>query len=142
MPIQQWSDDILVVDLTGGPEFNDGHEQKHARPGDIQWRVGGTMQHSPRFSSFVRYDEIDLLESKLLTYGFSYILTTKYEVGFRQRMDFTRDESQSIAIWLERRLPKWRLRLVTSIDEIDDNESIGIVLIPEGFGGGPSPLIR
>lgn len=108
----------------------------------VQWRFGGTLQHTPRFSSFVRYDEIDLLDSRLLSYGFTYILTVKYELGFQQRIDFTEDESRSIDLWLERRVPKWRVRLTASVDEIDDNQTIGIVLIPEGFGGGPSPLIR
>lgn len=108
----------------------------------VQWRFGGTLQHTPRFSSFVRYDEIDVLDSRLLSYGFTYILTTKYEMGLRQRIDFARDQSQSLDLWLERRLPKWRVRLTASVDEIDDNQTIGIVLVPEGFGGGPSPLLR
>ncbi|GAB4197342.1 MAG: hypothetical protein Kow00105_11450 [Phycisphaeraceae bacterium] len=108
----------------------------------VQWRFGGTLQHTPRLSSFVRYDEIDLLDSRLLSYGFTYILTVKYELGFQQRIDFARDETRSIDIWLERRVPRWRVRLSASVDELDDNQTIGIVLIPEGFGGGPSPLIR
>lgn len=108
----------------------------------VQWRFGGTLQHTPRFSTFTRYDEIDLLDSRLLSFGFTYVLTVKYEMGFQQRIDFARDESQSTDLWLERRVPKWRLRLITSIDEIDDNQTIGIVLIPEGFGGGPSPMLR
>jgi len=108
----------------------------------VQWRFGGTLQHNPRFSSFVRYDEIDILDSRLLSYGFTYILTVKYEMGFRQRIDFARDESRSVDVWLERRVPKWRIRLTANVDEIEDNQTIGIVLIPEGFGGGPSPLIR
>ncbi|MEZ6190902.1 MAG: LPS assembly protein LptD [Phycisphaerales bacterium] len=108
----------------------------------VQWRVGGTLQHTPRFSTFTRYDEIDLLDSRLLSFGFTYILTLKYEMGFQQRIDFARDESQSTDVWLERRVPKWRIRLTASLDEIDDNQTIGIVLIPEGFGGGPSPLLR
>ena len=108
----------------------------------VQWRVGGTLQHTPRLTSFVRYDEIDILDSRLLSYGFTYVLTVKYEVGFRQRQDFARDESQSTDVWIERRVPRWRVRLSANVDEIDDDHTIGIVLIPEGFGGGPSPLIR
>jgi len=108
----------------------------------VQWRFGGTLQHTPRFSSFVRYDEIDILNSRLLSYGFTYILTVKYELGFRQRIDFARSQSRSIDLWLERRVPKWRIRLTANVDQIENNQTIGIVLIPEGFGGGPSPLIR
>jgi hypothetical protein len=108
----------------------------------VQWRFGGTLQHTPRFSSFVRYDEIDALDSQLLTYGFRYVLTVKYEMGFQQRIDFEREDSESIDLWLERRVPKWRVRLTASVDDIDDNQTIGISLIPEGFGGGPSPLLR
>ena len=99
----------------------------------VQWRIGGTLQHTPRLTSFVRYDEIDLLDSQLLSYGFTYRLTAKYEMGFRQRIDFTRDESRSIDLWLERRVPRWLVRLTARVDEIDDNQSIGITLTPEGF---------
>jgi len=108
----------------------------------VQWRFGGTLQHNPRLSSYVRYDEIDILDSRLLSYGFTYLLTVKYEFGFAQRIDFARSQSRSINLWLERRLPKWRLRLTANVDEIENNQTIGIVLIPEGFGGGPSPLLR
>ena len=33
----------------------------------------------------------------------------------------------------QRRLPRWRLRLVGDYDEIDDETTLGIVLLPEGF---------
>ncbi len=116
------------------------HSMEHDRI--VQWRVGGSLQHTPRFTSFVRYDEIDLLDSRLLSFGFTYVLTVKYQMGFRQRLDFERDESQSVDVWLERRVPKWRIRLTASVDEIDNAQAIGIVLIPEGFGGGINPLMQ
>src|SRR5690606_24015776 len=37
-----------------------------------QVRVGVTIQHTPRFATFVDYDELPVYDSRLLTYGFNY----------------------------------------------------------------------
>ncbi len=100
-----------------------------------QWRIGGVIDHTPRLRTFLNYTEIDLLDSRLLTYGFTYKLTTKYTVGFAQRLDFGANDSRELRVTLDRRLPRWRLRLFASIDQVDNEQLIGITLIPEGFGG-------
>lgn len=104
-----------------------------------QWRIGGTLQHSPRLTSFANYREIDVLGSRLLTYGFTYDLTTKYTVSFAHRLDFSENDSRNIDVWLERKLPRWRLRLVASFDEVDDEQTVGIVLVPQGLSSTTSP---
>ena len=36
-----------------------------------------------------------------------------------------------------RRLPRWRLMLMVSHDEIDDEQSVAFSLMPEGLGSTP-----
>src|SRR5690606_506330 len=85
-----------------------------------QWRLGATMQHTPRFSTFADYDDLPIYDSRLLTYGFNYQLTTKYRVGFSQRLDLEDGSTRDINLNLERRLPRWRFLVVASVDDIDD----------------------
>ncbi|HEX7009309.1 MAG TPA: LPS assembly protein LptD, partial [Phycisphaeraceae bacterium] len=108
--------------------------------GVAHWRLGATLQHTPRLNSFLNYEEIDILDSRLLTYGFTYQLTTKYTLSFAQRWDLGQRESRDLSVWLERKLPRWRFRVVASIDELDDEQMIGVVLVPEGITGGVSPI--
>jgi len=99
-----------------------------------QFRIGGTMQHTPRFATFVDYDELPVFDSKLITYGFSYQLTAKYAVGFSQRIDLEDSSIHDINVSVERRLPRWRFLVTASIDDIDDETTVGFLLIPQGFG--------
>ena len=98
-----------------------------------QWRLGMSLQHTPRLTFFTDYSEIDLLASRLLTYGFSYELTRKYLIGFRHTLDLGGDDSRSIELKIERKLPRWRMLIVARLDEIDDELTLGMVLIPEGL---------
>lgn len=97
-----------------------------------QWRIGATLDHSPRLNSYLSYEEIDILESRLLTYGFGYQLTTKYRVGFQQTLDFAENDSRQIDMIIDRQLPRWTLRLRVGFDEIDGEQTVGITLIPQG----------
>ncbi|MFW6060176.1 MAG: LPS-assembly protein LptD, partial [Phycisphaeraceae bacterium] len=105
-----------------------------------EWRLGATLDHTPRLRSFLTYSEIDPLASRLLTYGFDYQLTTKYRLGFQHRLDFGENDSRTLRLSLERRLPQWRLRLYASVDEVDDEQTVGLVFVPEGFGRGAAGL--
>ncbi|MEM9417431.1 MAG: hypothetical protein AAGA25_00070 [Planctomycetota bacterium] len=97
-----------------------------------QWRVGGSLDHTPRLNSFVSYEEIDVLDNQLLTWGFGYHLTTKYRLGFQQTLDFSENDSRQIDLVVDRQLPRWTLRIKVGFDEIDDEQTIGFTLIPDG----------
>lgn len=112
--------------------------QNLERGSAAQWRAGGSIAHSPHFSSFVDYTEIDLLGSQLLVYGFNYILTSKYAMTFSHTLDFGGDESRNIQVALERKMPRWRMRLFVDFDELDDEQTIGILVLPEGLGSALS----
>jgi hypothetical protein len=97
-----------------------------------QWRLGSTLDHTPRLTSFLAYEAIDPLDSQLLSYGFNYRLTTKYRLGFRQTLDFADDDSRQIELLVDRKLPRWTMRVKVGFDEIDDESRISISLIPDG----------
>ena len=101
-----------------------------------QWRLGGELRHTPRLSTFVSYEEIDHVDSALLTWGMDYQLTTKYRVAAAQTLDFSGNERRQLSLALERRLPRFRFLATASWDQLEDEQSFGFVLIPEGFGNG------
>ncbi|MEM8737580.1 MAG: LPS assembly protein LptD [Planctomycetota bacterium] len=98
----------------------------------VQWRLGSSLDHTPRLNSFVNYEEIDVLDSRLLTWGFAYDLTAKYRVGFQQIIDFEDNDTRQIDFIVDRKLPQWTLRVKVGFDEIDDEETVGLSLIPDG----------
>ncbi|XAM00568.1 LPS assembly protein LptD [Phycisphaeraceae bacterium D3-23] len=102
----------------------------------VQWRLGTEMRHDEHLSTFAHYREIDPIDARLLTYGFALDLTTKYRLVFSHTLDFGASQSRSINLALDRKLPRARLQFVLSYDEIDDDTTIRLVLIPDGFGSG------
>ena len=101
-----------------------------------QWRLGISMQHTPRLTRLVDYLETDELGQRLLSYGFTYQLTTKYELGLQHLLDLVEGDTRDIEMTLTRRMSRWRLIMVARHDQVDDEQTIGVVLVPEGFGGG------
>lgn len=99
----------------------------------VVWHMGGNIRHTPRLSSFVDYAMIEDIPSRLLNYGFRYRLTAKYFMAFRHALDLAGSKLRSIDVTLERRLPRWRLLFITSYDEIDDDTTVGVALVPEGI---------
>jgi hypothetical protein len=111
------------------------------RDGMSQWRLGASMQHSSRFSSFIDYMDVDILDTELLSYGINYQLSDRYTVGVSQTLSFGTDQqSRRINFNIERRLPRWRLRVFVTVDELDGDQTIGIELVPEGMGGNQRTL--
>ncbi|MFA9477736.1 LPS assembly protein LptD [Phycisphaerales bacterium AB-hyl4] len=98
-----------------------------------QWRLGASLQHTPRLRSFLHYRNIRPINSQWLGYGFTYELTRKYTISATQRFDLRENESRNIDFWLERRLPRARLRFIASFDQIDNEQVFGISFTPEGF---------
>ena len=100
-----------------------------------QWRVGLSLDHTPQLTLFADYAELDQLSSRLLSYGFDYRLTTKYTARFNHRMDLSDSGDRNIDLALIRQLPRWKLVFLARIDELDDEQTFGVVLIPDGLGG-------
>jgi len=99
-----------------------------------QWRFGASFQHTPRFASFLDFTEIEPLSSRLLHYGIDYTLTPKYHLELSQTLDFQDDDSRNLEVAVERRLPGWRLVFRARYDDVDDDQSFSVVLIPVGIG--------
>jgi len=98
------------------------------------------MDHSDRLRSNVTYREVDVIDSRLLSYGFDYALTTKYDLGFVHTLDLSDSETRGIAVTLDRELPRWQLRAVAEYDEIDDEAIVGVILVPAGIDINASPV--
>ncbi|MEX2670801.1 MAG: LPS assembly protein LptD [Phycisphaeraceae bacterium] len=104
-----------------------------------RWNAGAMMDHTPRLSSFINYREIERLDSALVRYGFEYLMTSKYHVGFSQSYDVERNRLRNLTVTLTRRMPRWLLIVAFDHDSIGDVTSAGIALAPEGFGGPGRP---
>jgi len=105
-----------------------------------EWRFGATLQHTPRLNLFVDFAEIDVLRSRLMTYGLNYDLSRKYSVGLIHRLDFQAGGTRTISVRLERRLPRWRFAVIVAHDAISDRQSFSVTLIPEGLSTFVRPL--
>ena len=100
-----------------------------------QWRLGLTLDHSPRLQSTLGYEEIDALDSSLLTYSLDYQLTRKYRFRASQTLDFSGNERRTLGLGLERRLPRMRIVASAAFDQLNDEQTFGLTLIPDGLGG-------
>lgn len=100
----------------------------------VQWRLGGSIQHTPHLFTYAEYESYEELDLRLLRYGFTYQLTTKYRVGIQHRLDLGGSGAERVSAMLERKLPRWRVRLSGSYNESHDETTVGLILIPEGFG--------
>jgi hypothetical protein len=100
-----------------------------------RWNAGLTLDHTPRLTSFMTYRRIDPLDSSIIRYGFDYLLTKKYHVGFSQSFDLEESNSRNVTMTVTRRLPRWLLIVTLDFDTIDDSTSVGVALAPEGLSG-------
>lgn len=108
----------------------------------VQWRLGIENRHDDHLTTFVNYREIDVIAARLLTYGATLKLTTKYRVGVSHVIDFEAGQSRALNFSLERRIPRARVELVLSYDELENNTSLGILFTPDGFGSRGGILQR
>lgn len=100
-----------------------------------QWRIGATMQHAPTLMTFVDYVTIHEFGNKDLSYGLNYQLTSKYRLGLSHTVNLEHTEDRSIELTLTRQLPRWKLVVLAELDDLDDEQIIGVVLVPDGIGG-------
>lgn len=94
------------------------------------WRVGTTMQHSPVLSSYLEYSEIDSLNSRLLSMGLNYRLTRKWSTGMRYTFDLAGGKTRDIELTMVRELSDWRFAINLSHDDIDDRQTVSVVVMP------------
>jgi len=106
------------------------------RDNAVQYRTGISIDHSPRLTSYIEYDVIDVIPSELIHAGFTYELTTKYTLGVDQTFDVELDRFRSLQVSLERDLPGWTMRALINADDIDDRTTVGFVLEPKGLDQG------
>lgn len=97
-----------------------------------QWRIGAAYEQTPHLRWHADFAQLDDPDSRLFGWGFNYQLTTLYNLGFRHVMDFAEGEARTIEVMLTRQMSRWRLAVVFDYDEIDDEYSVGFVIVPDG----------
>ncbi len=100
-----------------------------------QYRGGLVMQHDASLSTFMDYNKVDRIGSDLLGFGFNYRLTPKYHVTYRQTYDFEYGQMRGIELSLVRKIPQFRVVVISRYDTINDELVFGFSLIPEGMAG-------
>lgn len=118
------------------------------------WRVGASLQHTPKFTTYADYTviEFDTLPdiqpagktgftsingaSQTLAFGFTYEMTTKYNIGAKYARDINASKDQSIDFTVVRKLPRWRLIFLVRYDELNNDFRGGVILIPDGVKTG------
>ena len=101
------------------------------------WRIGTTLQQTPRLTWFANYTEVHALSSQLVNYGFRYKLTRTYRMNFRHGISFNESQTRDLTVSLERKLPQLSVLVIARHDDIDDEQSVGVSLIPKGLQVGP-----
>jgi len=99
-----------------------------------QWRIGMNLRHTPRLASWIDYLETDAFDTRLLSAGFDYELTSRYDVSFLAALDLQAGEGRTVEGRLVRHVPQGRWIVSLSHDEIDDEQVFGITFRPAGFG--------
>lgn len=98
------------------------------------WRVGAMMDHTPRFRTFINYNEIAPTSSRLLSVGFGYQMTRKYTLNVRQTFSFSDDDAvRDLEVELVRKMPRWTLRIFATVDTISNDTTVGFLVEPEGL---------
>lgn len=103
-----------------------------------QWRAGFENRHSDRLTTAAHYREIDALDARLLSYGAQLQLTSKYQVGLYQVIDFGEGDSRTVQLELDRRLPRASIGMNLGYDAIDGEASFTLTITPDAVGTGSS----
>ncbi len=100
-----------------------------------QWNLGIALQHTPRLNSFIESRQIRSVDSHVLRYGLEYLLTRKYHIAITHAFDLDQSQSRNVSLLITRRLPRWLLMVSLDFDTVAGEQTVGIALAPEGFGG-------
>lgn len=96
--------------------------------------AGFILEHSPTFSSSLRYRYLDAQNSTLLTGGTDYTLTDKYTLGTQATYDTDLGDIQSIRGELLRDFQSAVFGLSFTYNNISEETSFGVIFQPLGRG--------
>ncbi len=101
-----------------------------------QWAAGVSMAHTDGLTSYAEYRDLDVVSSRLVSWGFNYRLTKKYKLGVEQVFAFGDDESRELQVTLVRELPGWQMVTSASFDELNGAQSLFLMFYPKGSKSG------
>lgn len=123
--IMQATDSLALVGSTIYDFDDDGQSATSA---------GFILEHSPTFSSSLRYRYLDAQNSTLLTGGTDYTLTDKYTLGTQATYDTDLGDIQSIRGELLRDFQSAVFGLSFTYNNISEETSFGVIFQPLGRG--------
>lgn len=94
--------------------------------------AGGTIQHSPEFSSYAQVRYLNALDATYVDAGVTYTLTKKYTVGGGMTYDTDENEVQEVTGTLRRRFADATLGLRLGYNNIRGETSVSAVFEPVG----------
>ncbi len=104
-----------------------------------RWNAGISMTHDPRLTGHAQFRHIDVIDSTVFRYGFSYLISTRYHVDFAHTIDVDSGGNRALDLLLTRRMQRSLLGVGLSFDTVDNSASVSIVFTPEGIGGQGQP---
>jgi hypothetical protein len=104
------------------------------RHGQSATSAGFILEHSPTFSSTLRYRYLNAQASTLLTGGTDYTLTDKYSLGTRVTYDTDIGDIQSVRGEMLRDFQSAVFGLSFTYNNISEETSVGVIFQPLGRG--------
>jgi hypothetical protein len=93
--------------------------------------AGGTIQHTPEFSTYAQVRFLDALHSTYVDAGVGYQLTRVYSISAGVTYDTNRNEIQNFSAVLRRKFQDATLGVRINVNNITDETSIGVVFEPQ-----------
>ena len=101
-----------------------------------QWAAGASMAHTDGLTSFMEYRDLDVVGSRLMTWGLNYRMTKKYKIGVEQVFAFGENDSREFNVTLVRELPGWQMVASVNLDELRGEQSVFLMFYPKGMNSG------
>jgi hypothetical protein len=94
--------------------------------------LGLHVDRDPRTSYFIAHRYIGESNSNLIAGGFTYRLTPKYTLAFREEYDIVENRNANTSITIIRKLPRWYVAVSAEFDETQNVDSFSVSVWPEG----------
>ena len=148
------------------PSLPEASIPRNSINGDVQWRVSDTTiivgdvaynmdeeqlatasvgliaRRDTRVAYFAGIRYIEDLDSSIGTLAFSYELTRKYSIGFRQSYDFGDSDNVYSSVSFQRKFDRFLMMLSAYNNSTDDSKGISFGLFPEGFAGASTDTLQ
>ncbi|MDX1682461.1 MAG: hypothetical protein R3336_05030, partial [Phycisphaeraceae bacterium] len=100
-----------------------------------QWSIGLNLRHSSRLNTWIEYRDLDVFDSRIFRTGVNYQMTPRYRLGVNWSYDFRTDDTRSLDVELQRRMPQAVLAIRAGLDDLEDEDIFSVSFTPIGVAG-------